>query len=148
MKEQELRNFVRKMHENQRLGVLVSRRGIYPYPTLVAFYNSPDLSTIICATSVNTRKYENITKNPHISFMINNAQNAPDDVSVSSVITAFGIATCSERDEDINDIISNLEKKHPVLLDFFRAPSTRFILMHVERYQIVSQFQNVQELIP
>ena len=144
----ELKEIITKMFQGQKLGVLISQAEIYPYPTLVAFHNSQDLTTIICATSKKSKKFDNITKSPNVSFLLNDSRNAPDDFSDASVVTAFGTASCLERRDVKKDLVSGLEHKHPKLNTFFGDPDTVFIVIKVERYQVIREFQKVHEFKP
>lgn len=147
-KEKRIVDHIRTLFNDQKLGVFISLRKEYPYPTLVAFYATPDLKTIICATSVNTRKYENVMKNSHVSFILDDCKNDPEDFSTSSVITAFGKASLVAEKDGIEELVAQLKKRHPLIVDFFDAPSTRFITMKVDRYQVITRFQDVREYVP
>ena len=128
--------------QSQRFAVIATQEESIPYTNLVAFIHSKDLKQIIFATSKNTKKYNNIIKNPKISMLIDNRGNKPDDIKKTVAVTAVGIA--DELKHDFDFYKNFYLKKHPYLKDFINSPDTVLINFKVEKFLLVDNFQNVK----
>lgn len=146
MSSLEISSAIKEIYEEQRFGMLISRQGLYPYPSMVAFAFSSDLSEIIFATSATSHKYNNIGKLPHVSFVVHDCKNEPSDISNASVVTAFGIAEIMNGSGVQGLLKDLLMSRHPNLKTFFEARVTKFIIIHVEKYQVVTNFENIAEV--
>jgi heme iron utilization protein len=131
---------------SQHLAALSTYGNSQPYCNLVAFVSSEDLRCLIFATSRETRKYMNIQGGPQVSLLIDNRSNQVSDFRNAQAITVIGRAkeaTGQKREEFMEMYLG----KHPYLRDFALSPTSALIVVEVERYIIVSRFQNVMELI-
>jgi general stress protein 26 len=144
MEEFEIRNKVNELLSDQRLAVLSSNMKDQPYPSLVAFGQSDDLKNIFFATLRNSNKYENIKNNPKISMLIDNRGNSPSDISDAIAVSMFGVASKIDcQDEQCRDIFLG---KHPYLKKFLDMPDCVLIKIKVEKYKVITNFQNEDEL--
>lgn len=136
-----LRNKIEELLLEQKLAVLGTYSGFSPHTTLVAFTaNLKELKALFVTTSI-SRKAKNINKNPHVSLLVDNRGNNITDFRDTCVVTLEGIAEeASEAD------VPNFLSKHPYLLDFLNAPSTKLYRINLEKVEVVTHFQNVYEL--
>ena len=142
MNSVELSATIGRLLSSQRLAVLASYGDDQPYTSLVAFAASADLKAIYFATSRATRKFANLTRCARVSMLIDNRSNRQRDFHKGIAVTALGSVGEVEKSEAAELYL----RKHPHLKDFMESPSTALLEISVERYYLVSRFQNVLEL--
>ena len=138
---------IRKLLESQRLAVLSTQGKEQPYSNLVAFGVTPDLQKLIFATTRATRKYANLLKHPQVSMLIDNRTNETADFAEASAVTVLGRAIEVQGDERSHHLNIYLAK-HPYLGDFVTSPNCALFVVKVERYIMVTRFQEVREISP
>lgn len=136
---------IKNILNSQLFGVIATKGEIYPYATLVGFTTNEDYSELIFATIRETRKYRNIDKKPGVSFLIDNRTNNTLDIQEAVALTILGNAR-EISDNEYKKYQSLLLGKHPYLKDFVLAPNCALIKVNIDRYVMVSNFQNVIEL--
>jgi nitroimidazol reductase NimA-like FMN-containing flavoprotein (pyridoxamine 5'-phosphate oxidase superfamily) len=130
---------------SQKLAVLSSYGKGQPYASLVAFASTEDLKHIVFATTRSTRKYENLSSEPKAALLIDSRSNDDKDFSHAVAATVLGRAEeVKGRQKEKYRTIYLL--KHPHLDEFISSPSCALIRIQVQKYYVVSRFQNVQEL--
>ena len=141
---EELEQYLRNMLKTQLFAVLSTVGGDQPYASLVAFATSNDLSRIYFTTSRMTRKFSNLEGNPKSSMLIDNRSNQIGDLRKAAAATALGkVKELSfDQEENFQNIFL---KKHSHFADFISSPNTAKICLLVDRYYVVSRFQNVFE---
>lgn len=138
-----IRNFL----ESQRFGVLSTAFDNFPHCSLVALAFSEDLTQIIFVTSKSTKKFRNIVKNPKISMFLDNRKNSPEDVEKTITICAYGNAKIMETKDELPIALKKKYlDRHPYLSDFLHAEKSIIILIEIEKFQVVSNFQDVKEI--
>lgn len=140
-----LRQTIQTLLDSQIQAVLATQYQEQPYTSLMAFAATPDLRQIIFATYWATQKYANLLTNPRASLLIDNRSNDPTDYQNAVAISAQG----PTREVDAArraEFLQLYVNKHPRLQDFVAAKDCALLQMDVERYYVVSQFQNVAEL--
>jgi hypothetical protein len=143
--EKKLITMIQSLLQSQNLGVLATRGQEYPYCTLVAFAGTDDLKRIIFATLRNTRKYANIQTYPMISILIDSRSNRIEDFKDASALTILGNAHEAEGEEE--ERLSGLYlARHPHLKEFLQDPNCALMVLEVEKYIMVTHFQQVMEM--
>jgi nitroimidazol reductase NimA-like FMN-containing flavoprotein (pyridoxamine 5'-phosphate oxidase superfamily) len=142
----EVQGQVRGLLLSQRLGVLGTRFEDAPHQSLVAFVASEDLREIYFASPAQTRKAEALHKDARVAFLVDNRKNLENDFDASIAVTAKGSAEMLSADEALA-FVPRYVKRHPSLKDFAASPSCRFYRIRVQRYSLVSKFQNVEEIL-
>ncbi|MGA1795085.1 MAG: pyridoxamine 5'-phosphate oxidase family protein [bacterium] len=136
---------IQSLFQSQGLGVLATRGKEYPYCTLVGFAGTEDLRHILFATLRNTRKYANIRAYPMISILIDSRSNRAEDFKDAVALTVLGNAREAEGEE--RERLSGLYlERHPLLREFLRDPDCALMVLEVERYILVTRFQQVMEM--
>jgi nitroimidazol reductase NimA-like FMN-containing flavoprotein (pyridoxamine 5'-phosphate oxidase superfamily) len=141
----ELKQTITELFSAQKLAVLSSYGNEQPYASLVAFAVTDDLNHIIFATTRSTRKYANLSQESKVALLIDNRTNDEKDFSHAVAATALGRSEevgSSQRKEYLEIYL----RKHPYLKEFVSSPSCALLTVSVEKYYVVSRFQNVQEL--
>jgi len=138
-----LKERLKALMEEQKLGVLATFHENEPYTNLVAFLSSDNLKYIFFVTPVSTRKYSYLSESRKASMMIDNRSNDESDFKDAMAVNATGKVLEIEKSDDIK--LLYLEK-HPYLMDFIQSPSSALMKMDVERYIVASKFQNVTEV--
>lgn len=144
--DDEVAGFIRRLLAEQRLAVLstVHPNG-HPYVTLVAFAWTPDLKCLAFATPRATRKFEHMQSNPQVALLVDNRTGRQEDFHEAMALTALGEARESSGNER-GRLLDSYRERHSALADFVQSPSTALMVVDVERYILVRQFQNVLEL--
>jgi nitroimidazol reductase NimA-like FMN-containing flavoprotein (pyridoxamine 5'-phosphate oxidase superfamily) len=146
-KENDVQDKTRAVLKAHGIGVLASIGGESPHQGLVAFAASEDLKTIVFATPVYTRKYENILKNTSVSLLVDNRTRPELDFQTYSALTVKGVASVLNNEES-EELLPLYLGRHPYLADFVGSPSSALVRVEVLRYSLVSSFQHVQEWSP
>jgi nitroimidazol reductase NimA-like FMN-containing flavoprotein (pyridoxamine 5'-phosphate oxidase superfamily) len=141
---EESRAVLRMLLTDQRLAVLATHAAGHPYASLVAFAASPDLGTLVFATTRATRKYANLRDDPHVALLVDSRDAGDTDFHHAAAVTATGVV--EELHEGAReDAELLLLAKHPVLTGFVSSPTCALLRLTVETYYLVSRFQNVVE---
>ncbi|MEJ2226337.1 MAG: pyridoxamine 5'-phosphate oxidase family protein [Syntrophobacterales bacterium] len=138
---------IRELLESQRLAVLSTQGKEQPYSNLVAFAVTPDLQYLIFATTRATRKYDNLSKHPLVSLLMDNRTNETTDFAEAAAVTVLGRASEVQGDER-SQLIKTYLNRHPYLESFVTSPNCALFAVKVERYIMVTRFQDVREIIP
>jgi heme iron utilization protein len=138
---------VRELLESQRLAVLSTQSQVQPYSNLVAFAATPDLKYLIFATTRDTRKYANLLNHAQVSILIDNRTNETADFAEAAAVTVLGRASEVHGDERRQHLKIYLNR-HPYLEDFVTSPNCALFTVKVERYIMVTRFQDVREIVP
>jgi nitroimidazol reductase NimA-like FMN-containing flavoprotein (pyridoxamine 5'-phosphate oxidase superfamily) len=132
---------------SQRSAVLATTENGQPYLSLMAFAATDDLQYLLVATYRATRKFRNIEADPRVALLVDNRSNQPSDTEQSMAVTALGRAKEVEATER-NWFLRTYIAKHPHLEIFVSSPECTLIKIRVERYFLVSNFQEIKEVVP
>jgi nitroimidazol reductase NimA-like FMN-containing flavoprotein (pyridoxamine 5'-phosphate oxidase superfamily) len=146
MDESEMVKVVNDLFSSQRLAVLSTQSVEEPYGSLVAFAASEDLRNLFFATARKTRKFANIMANPRVSLLMDNRLNRPSDFRDTVVVTVLGRAE-EPKESEKGKRLEFFLSRHPDLYAFATSPDCALIQVRVRKYIIVSQFQEVAELL-
>lgn len=144
--EQDLESNIRKLLANQNCAVLATSENGRPYTSLIAFAASDDLRRLLFVTARATRKFTNLRREPHVSLLLDNRKNCGEDFRDAMAVTVLGVAgevPDAEQAERMNLFL----ERHPLLQEFAASPSCALLEVKVQRYILVSRFQNVMELV-
>ncbi len=145
MNHSDAKDTLRSLLGERDAGVLATSKDNWPYANLVAFAVSDTLREMVFATPRQSKKYTNLTANPRVAILIDNRSNDISDLTDTVAATAIGMTTELDGSERERCLAFYIER-HPHLNDFARSPSTAVFLVTVERYIMVSRFQNVVEI--
>jgi nitroimidazol reductase NimA-like FMN-containing flavoprotein (pyridoxamine 5'-phosphate oxidase superfamily) len=136
---------IKDLLASQKLAVLSTQGEKGPYVSLVAFTASDDLKSILFATPIYTRKYDNLKRKPEVALLVDNRSNSADDFKKGRAVTILG--TTEELDgEEKKSALDMYSGAHPHLADFARSPTSGLFRIRVQHYYLVREFQNVTEL--
>jgi heme iron utilization protein len=136
---------VKQLLSTQNLGVLATSGEEYPYTSLVGFAATRDLGGLMFATLKQTRKYANLKKHPRITMLINSGTNDAGDFKDASSVTVLGRAGDTEGEER-ESLQSLYLFKFPFLEDFIKDPACALVKMEIEKFILVTSFQEVTEI--
>ena len=145
MQTKQIRRDINEMLNSQQLGVLATCGSKYPYATIVGFAVTDDLSIILFATFRDTHKYRNMQADPHVSILMDNRSNRVEDFSSAQALTILGTAEDVCEDEE-SEFKSLYLQRHPHLREFISDPNCALMKVKVDKYILVSRFQEVMEL--
>jgi nitroimidazol reductase NimA-like FMN-containing flavoprotein (pyridoxamine 5'-phosphate oxidase superfamily) len=143
--KKKLQAFLSRLFTSQKLAVMATVEEKQPFTNLVAFASTEDLKYLIFATPRATRKFANLSKNPHVALTIDNRHNKTSDFSDAAAVMVIGSA------EEVNGaekkpFLERYLEKHPELKTFVLSPSCALFRVRIAKYDVVRQFQNVVEL--
>lgn len=143
----EVRDLVAVLLNSQRLAVLATIMAGRPYTNLIAFAATPDLQELIFATTRATRKFANLQAEPRVSLLVDSRRQDETDFGAAAALTILGTAMELQGPErqQYQKIFLN---KHPYLEGFVTAPTCALLRVRVEKYILVTQFQEVREITP
>lgn len=136
------------LDRTERHAVLATVAGAHPFASLVAYALTPDLKGVVFATPRETGKYRNILRNASVALLIDTRSNSRRAYLKAEVVTIRGRAKPVRRGARWRELSGLLAAKHPDLAAFIAAPSTKLVLVSVERCYHVSAFQTVTEWRP
>ena len=144
-KAADLRKTLKRLFESQQLGVLATYGEGQPYSSLVAFAATDDLRYLLFATTRATRKYANLSAESRVAILVDNRSNQDTDFHRAIAVTALGKAE-EVQERERGSFLNLYLAKHPYLEEFVNSPTCALLKVSVDRYYMVSRFQNVMEL--
>lgn len=147
-REDEVPERIRALIEGQRFCVLSTQGQGRPYASLLAFGVSEDLTQVVFATPVTTRKYALLQRCPEVAVLFDTRSGARELMAIEAVT---GLGRARELAADSPDYAAAARlylENAPQLEAFLRAPSCALFSLRVERYLYVARFQDVHEWEP
>jgi len=127
-----------------KFGVLATIGLEYPYTSLLAFISNDDFKEIYFATDKRTSKYNNIIKNPNVSFLVYDLGKKP--IKDGKSLTALG-KVVEIKEYKKSKEIRQYVKRHPELKNFINNSDCSFMKISVYKYIFVDNFHRVEEFI-
>jgi len=141
----EMLDLIRNLLESQRLAVLSTQNHGQPYSNLMAIAATDDLKYLLFATTRATRKYANLMADSRVAVLVDNRRNDPADFSAAVAFTALGKAW-ELQGADRQQFLKVYLEKHPYLEEFVTSPTGALFRVRVDKYIVVTQFQEVREI--
>ena len=136
---------IRDLLESQQLAVLSTQNHGQPYCNLIAIAATDDLKYLLFATTRVTRKYANLMADSRVAVLVDNRRNDVADFAAAAALTALGKAWEVQGVERQQFLKVYLEK-HPYLEEFAAGPTCALLRVRVDRYIVVTRFQEVREI--
>ncbi|MCK9377157.1 MAG: pyridoxamine 5'-phosphate oxidase family protein [Syntrophobacterales bacterium] len=130
---------------SQKLAVLSTQNHGQPYCNLIALAATADLKYLLFATTRATRKYANLMADPRVALLVDNRKNEVADFTDAAGLTALGKAWELQGLERQQFLKIYLEK-HPNLEAFVANPDCALLRVKVDKYIVVTRFQEVREV--
>lgn len=130
------------LFESQKLAVLATESDGQPHNCLVAFAYSDDLKNLVFATRRDTRKFQDVVKNPRVSVLIDNRSNGEEDFQQAIAVTARGAARelTSQEQEQLS---ARYIARHPYLNSFIIDDNVAVLKIEVIEY-LVARFDTTE----
>lgn len=144
----ELVDDIRKLCESQPFAVLATQGKGITHASLISFSVSYDLKYIVFATPVNTGKFDFITAEENVSVLVDDRSLQQDSINQISALTIIGKGKVLSDQSDIVKWSEQLTRKHPNLNAFVKAATTSVIIIEVEKYLYVKNFQEIRQWDP
>lgn len=141
----DIKKHLQKLCKAQTLAVLCTHNRSGPYGSMVAFASTDDLREIVFATLRTTRKYANLSADKNVALLLDNRSNKTSDFRKATAATAMGKVREVNKRRNSRYLKLYLGK-HPHLKDFVETPSCALMVITLEKYYVVSRFQQVMEL--
>jgi nitroimidazol reductase NimA-like FMN-containing flavoprotein (pyridoxamine 5'-phosphate oxidase superfamily) len=143
--KEQLKQMLSTLLTTQLQAVLATQDQQQPYTSLMAFTATADLKRLLFATYRDTFKYQNLLANPRVAMLIDNRTGHLEDHYGGIAVTATGNAQEVAQREKAN-WLSLYIAKHPNLENFVHSPACALMVMEVEHYYVISDFQQVANL--
>jgi nitroimidazol reductase NimA-like FMN-containing flavoprotein (pyridoxamine 5'-phosphate oxidase superfamily) len=138
-------DLIRDLLDSQRLAVLSTQDHGQPYSNIVAIAATADLRYLLFATTRATRKYANLMADSRVAVLVDNRRNDPADFAEAAALTALGQAWELQGTER-QQLLEVYLNKHPYLEKFVAAPTCALLRIKVDKYIVVTRFQEVREI--
>jgi heme iron utilization protein len=125
---------------SQRLAVLATHSDGQPHASLVGFAVTDDLKHAVFATPRATRKFAN----DRVAMLVDSRSHRASDFEQAGAVTVVGRARQVRRKKGSRFTRLFLEK-HTSLEAFVMSPTCALMVVDVERYSLVTRFQDVVE---
>jgi len=142
----DVRDLVCGLLASQRFAVLSTQSPQGPHASLIAFWAAQDLRHLVFATMRATRKFAHLSADPRVAFLFDDRSNRDVDVSLATAVTATGRAQEVTEEHVWRVAAESLLSRHPQLASFVASPGCALVQVVVERYLVVTRFQDVVEL--
>ena len=130
--------FLKKFLKSQRLAVIATQtQNNIPYTNLIAFSQTELENELLFGTLRNTSKYRNIIINNKVSILFDNRANSVSDFQNAITITAIGTAHEVDKQQYQDKFLA----KHPNLGNFIQNKDCALMLINVEKYILIENFQ-------
>jgi len=135
---------IRELLTTQCLAVLATQDQGQPYTHLVTVAANPERHLVLFPTLRATRKYTNLRADPRVALLWDTRGDARQGAE-EMALTALGTAT-EVAGAERGPLLQFYLVRHPHLADFLHRPDRALIQVRVQRYQLVTRFQDVVEL--
>jgi len=137
---------VKALDQAQPHAVLATSGPDGPHTSLVSYAFTSDRQGLLFATPKKSRKFLNIQKEPRVSLLVDTRTNTPKDYLGAEALSVFGHAYPLRKSKRRDEFEKIFLKKHPRLAYFLKASSIVLVLVKVDRFSHVAQFQSVSAL--
>jgi len=142
---QETLALIRNLLESQKLAVLSTQNHGQPYCNLIAMAATDDLKYLLFATTRATRKYANLMADSRVAVLVDNRRNDPADFTEAAALTALG-KSWELQGVERQQFLKVYLGKHPYLEEFAAGPTCALLRIRVDKYIVVTRFQEVREI--
>jgi nitroimidazol reductase NimA-like FMN-containing flavoprotein (pyridoxamine 5'-phosphate oxidase superfamily) len=139
------RSAIAALLSEQKLAVIATMSADHPYCNLVAYTPSNDLRTILFVTPRRSTKFENLSRNPCVSLLVDNRSQAGSDAQTGMAVTGIGTVVAI-RDQDAEAFRQEHARRHAALAEFILSPDCAPVHIRVSRYILVSKLRAVSVL--
>jgi heme iron utilization protein len=136
---------IRELLESQNLAVLATQNHGQPYGNLIAFAATDDLKYLLFATTRATRKYANLMADSRVAVVVDSRRNDPGDFAGAAALTALG-KTWELQGGERQQFLTVYLAKHPSLQEFATGSACALLRVKVDKYIVVTRFQEVREI--
>ena len=141
----DVRSSLEAILNGQRSGVLATCFMDIPLCSQMAFAADEDPRALIMVTPKQTAKYDNMSANPNVSFLVSTARNEPSDPADAQALTVTAFAT--ELDgERMHRAVTLFSNRHPNLSAFAAASDSAVMELKVDSYSLVNNFQRLTRI--
>lgn len=144
--DKDLKFKIKNVLNNEKFCVLASVSENQCHTSLISFVVSDDLSQIVFATPIKTKKYDYISDNTAVSLLFDNRSQSITNINDLVAINVIGKGKILKDSQAIDLWSKQLIEKHNYLEDFISSKTSALILVDVETYSYVTSFQKISEL--
>ena len=136
--DENIRGKIRALIREQATCVLATASENRPHCSLMAYATNSSCDEIYLMTPNDSRKYQNMCKNPAVSLLIDTRQDALEsDHTETMALTLSGRFDRVIEETERERIPKELSRKHPGLKDFFENPGGEPVKIIIESYLLL-----------
>jgi general stress protein 26 len=135
---------ISELIKNNDVCVLATVAGASPHCSLMSYAATEDGREIYMVTHKNTKKFENLERNPGVSLLIDSREtDRGEKRHKAKALTVTGIYEKVKDEPKTGEIRRRLLDRHPHLKDFINDPQAQFILIRVKAFQLLEGIADV-----
>lgn len=134
--------------ENEMFAILCTQGENQPYGSIIAYSTNDDLTKIIFATPVNTRKYSLLSSCSNIALVIDDRSKFQNNLQQISAVTITGKARQLVDELELKQYSHMLIDKHCCLKDFLNSKTSAVFVIESLKYFYVEKFQQLNQWKP
>jgi nitroimidazol reductase NimA-like FMN-containing flavoprotein (pyridoxamine 5'-phosphate oxidase superfamily) len=112
--------------------VLASSSDDRPHCSLMAYVADEEATTLFMVTLKTSRKYRNLTLNPHVSLLVDTRADARGDSGSILALTVSGASSVLKGGADKDLVLRRIVQAHPHLKDLAFDPDAEVISIKIE----------------
>ncbi len=145
-----MRADIKELIENNLVCVLATVSGASPHCSLMSYAADADCQEIYMVSQKNTKKYQNLTKNPAVSLLIDSRETSHlRGKKRSLALTVTGIFQKDTPEEKKQVIRELLREKHPDLRALLDDPDAEIVVVKIKALQLLDGISNAYfEAVP
>ena len=124
--------------------VLASSFDNRPHCSLMAYVTDEEANTLYMVTLKKSRKYRNISINPHVSLLVDTRTDAKGDAGSVLALTVAGLTSVLKDGIDKDLILRRVVQAHPHLKDLALDPDAEAISIKVQSLLLLEGALNAQ----
>jgi nitroimidazol reductase NimA-like FMN-containing flavoprotein (pyridoxamine 5'-phosphate oxidase superfamily) len=108
-----------------------------PLCSLMTYVTDEQADTVYTVTLKTSRKYKNITQNPHVSLLVDSRADDRGDAGNIEALTAFGVSSIVRNKADKDAILTRIGRNNPHLRELLAHPDAEVIFIRVESFLLL-----------
>lgn len=129
---------MKNLMKSKETCVLATVSGSEPHCSLMSYAIREDCREIYMMSLKNTKKYENLLKNPSVSVLVDDREDrGPADRLHTRALTVSGRFEPAENEEAEAGMKSLLLARHPHLKEFAGNPDMKFFSVKIQSFQLL-----------
>jgi nitroimidazol reductase NimA-like FMN-containing flavoprotein (pyridoxamine 5'-phosphate oxidase superfamily) len=128
---------MKKLLAENSICVLATCSENKPLCSLMTYVTDEQSNTVYSVTLNTSRKFKNITQNPHVSLLVDSRANNRGDTGSIEALTAFGISSIVRNEADKDSMLARIGLNNPHLRELLTHPDAEVISIQIESFLLL-----------